>query len=138
MIHPPEGDSFLFGIFAYTLPDNTIYLRSGAHIANLKVSPSILVPVSVGDSNGRQASKLSFSLNKDADIRLLVYNADSGGIVYRSSFEDMSAGEQSITWNGKDDRGNYVKPGRYRLGLTAIDDNGFQSITRYVVQQVYY
>ena len=92
----------------------------------------------MGDTKGRQASKLSFSLNKAADIRLLVYNADSGGIVYRDSFEDMSAGEQTITWDGKDDQGNYVKPGRYRLGLTAIDGNGFQSITRYVVQQVYY
>jgi len=134
LIHPPAGDSFLFGIFGFTLPDNTIYVRSGAHIENLSVAPSIFVPDSV--TNTRSA--ISFSLTSTADVRLLIYNADEGTLVGRRRFNDLAAGDNTVAWDGKDDTGTFVSPGRYRLGVTAIDSNGFQSITNYVVQQVYY
>ena len=134
LIHPPSGDSFLFGIFGFTLPDNAIYVRSGSHIAGMAIAPSIFVPDSVGNPD----SKITFTLTNSADVRLIVYNADEGTIVARRSFSALSTGENTVLWDGKDDAGVYVSPGRYRLGITAIDSNGFQSITHYAVQQVYY
>jgi len=53
LIHPPPGDSFLFGIFAYTLPDNAIYVRSGAHLSNVSVAPSIFDPTGHVDDQAR-------------------------------------------------------------------------------------
>ncbi len=134
LIHPPAGDRFLFGIFGFTLPDNAIYVRSGSHITGLSVAPSIFVPDSVGNTK----SKLTFTLTNTADIRLVVYNADAGTIVARRNFPALPAGKNTISWDGKNDAGVFVSPGRYRLGITAIDSTGFQSITNYVVQQVYY
>ncbi len=134
LIHPPAGDEFLFGIFGFTLPDNAIYVRSGSHISDLTVSPSIFVPDSV--SNTR--STLSFTLTNAADISLLIYNADEGTLVAKRSFNGLAAGSNTVFWDGKNDAEIFVSPGRYRLGVTAIDNNGFQSITNYVVQQVYF
>ena len=134
LIHPPSGDSFLFGIFGYYLPDNSIYVRSGATIQNLTLSPSILVPDSVTNS----VSKLSFNLTNNADVRLTVYNADKGKLVASKTFTGLSAGANEVTWDGKNNQNIFVAPGKYRLGLTAIDSTGYQSITYYAVQQVYY
>jgi PKD repeat protein len=134
LIHPPSGDSFLFGLFGYTLPDNAIYVHSGAHIQDLTIAPAILVPDSIADS----VSRLSFTLTNAADVRLTVYNADEGTLMTSKIVTGLSAGANEVTWDGKNNQGIYVTPGKYRLGLTAIDSTGYQSITRYVVQQVYY
>ena len=134
LIHPPAGDSFLFGIFGYRLPDNAIYVRSGAHIQDVAITPSIYAP----DSVNQPKSKISFNLTGNADIKLQVYNADQGSLVASKTFTGLSTGENEVEWDGKNNAGIYVASGKYRLGVTAIDSNGFQSITYYVVQQVYH
>ena len=134
LIHPPAGDSFLFGIFGYYMPDNGVYVRSGANISEVVASPTIFVPDSVNDP----LSKLQFDLSNPASVRLTVYDAESGTLVLSRTDSGLAAGANEITWDGKNNQGVYVAPGKYRLGITAIDSNGYQSITQYVVQQVYY
>jgi PKD repeat protein len=134
LIHPPEGDSFLFGIFGYYLADNEIYLRSGAHVSDLSVSPTILTPDSVEGSQ----STILFTLSKASDVQLSINDADTGSLVSVISYPSLSEGENQIIWDGKNQTGEYVVPGRYRLGIKAVDQNGFQSITEYALQQVYY
>ena len=42
-----------------------------------------------------------------------------------------SAGKYSVKWDGKDDRGNYVKPGKYTLNIEAVREHGtYQLITQ--------
>ena len=43
-----------------------------------------------------------------------------------------------IQWDGKTSDGRYAAPGTYRLGVTAIQANGFRSLSSYVLQRVYY
>lgn len=78
MIQPPAGDSFLFGLWGYTLPNNAIYVRSGAHITGLAVSPSIFDPTGVPGCNNANFSTSAFTLNKPATIELVVTDVAAG------------------------------------------------------------
>lgn len=132
-MQPPSGDRFLFGLFGFTLADNGIYLKSGAHLTGLAVAPSIFNP-----GNPDEVSQLRFHLDKAADIELVVADADSGKRVTKRSVPGLPPGEGLITWDGTADDGTPVAPGRYRLGVTAIDAAGSRSITHYALQRVYY
>jgi PKD repeat protein len=134
LIKLPAGETFIIGIFAYRFPDNSIYVRSGANITNIAREPSILVP----DSVDNPVTKLTFDLSNKADIRLIIHNAETGKVVATFNFKNLVIGNNEITWDGKNNQGIYVKSGKYRLGITAIDANGYQSMTQYIVQQVYY
>ncbi|MFA7062095.1 MAG: PKD domain-containing protein [Pedobacter sp.] len=135
MLQPPSGDSFLFGLWGYYLANNAIYVRSGAHVTGLSVSPSIFDPTGVVTN----LSTSTFTLNKSATIELVVTDMDAGKEVARLQYPGIQAGNPtSITWDGKGNDGILLAPGRYRLGLTAIDDSGYKSLTVYALQRVYY
>lgn len=133
-----QGDSFLFGIFAYTLPDNAIFVRSAVQVAALTVTPSIFDP-SVIDINGqREQSKSTFSLSKTASVEFSVFDVTTGSIVTKQQFAQFPAGTATIAWDGTAPDGVHVAPGRYRLGVTAIDAHGNKSLTIYALQRVFY
>ena len=134
LIKLPVNETFIIGIFAYKFAANGLYVRSGANITKVVRTPSILVP----DSVNKPMTKLSFELSNKADVRLIIHNAETGKVVATFNFTGLAIGNNEITWNGKNNQGIYVKPAKYRLGITAIDANGYQSMTQYVVQQVYY
>lgn len=134
----PIGESFLFGIWGWTLPDNAIYVRSGAYIDGFTVKPRILVPSSRSNDKSKKISIATFNINKRASIKMTVDNADTGVRVYEEQFESLEAGEQSVTWDGYNDEGERVAPGVYRIGITPIDERDFRSTSRYILQQVYY
>lgn len=139
LVHPPAGDSFLFGIFGYTLPDNAVYVRSGAHVSGLAAAPSVYDPTGIQDDRGTpNASAITFTLSSPAAVDLVVSNTETGKIVAQWLYPGLGAGVQTITWNGKDNNGNYVVPGRYRLGVSAIDARGFKSLRLYTLQRIYY
>lgn len=138
MIHPPSGDSFLFGIFAYTLPDNAIYLRSGVHASALVVTPSILDPTGSALDSTPVLSTLAFNLNRSGSVELSVYDAETGALVRRQQFDGLAGGAQTVNWDGRDNAGALVAPGRYRLGVTGVSGSGGRSTTIYALQRVYY
>jgi flagellar hook assembly protein FlgD len=139
LIHPPAGDRFLFGIFGFTLANNAVYVRSGAHVSGLSVAPFYFDPSGhVDDLGAPERSTLGFSLSKAADVELLIADAESGGVLDRILYPGLPAGSNVIEWDGKTSDGVFVAPGRYRLGVTAIDASGFRSITLYALQRVYY
>jgi PKD repeat protein len=139
LIHPPSGDSFLFGIWSYTLANNAIYLHSGAHISNFSVAPSIFDPTGHIDDQGTpEQSRLTFDLSNPANVELVVSNAETGKKVAQRQFTGLAAGTNTISWDGRDDNGLVVASGRYRLGVVAIDSTGFRSLRLYALQRVYY
>jgi PKD repeat protein len=139
LIKPPERNPFLFGIWGYTLPDNAIYLRNGANPTELVVEPSIYNPTGNEDEQGtNNRSRITFSLNKTADVELLISNAETGVAVARRYHSNLSSGSNTVTWDGLDDNGLYVEPGRYRIGIVAIDATGYRSMRLYALQRVYY
>ena len=131
LFHPPAGDSFLYGLFGFTLSNNAVYVRSGTHVTGVSAEPSIANPL-------QEESRVSFTLNQAADVELTVSDASSGRAVARRTFTGLSSGANTVNWDGKADDGTYVAPGRYRIGITAIDGNGFRSITVYTLQRVYH
>jgi PKD repeat protein len=136
LISPAAGDSFLFGIFAYTLPDNAIYVRGGVQLDALRPSPPIFNPTAL--STGSPPCTLQFNVNLDATAELVIQNTETGAVTQRLQYPNLRAGTNTITWDGKASDGNYAAPGTYRLGLTAIQPSGLRSLTHYVLQRVYY
>lgn len=139
LIQPNPGDQFLFGIFGYYLPDNAIYVRSGAHLTNLTVTPSIFNPAGQVDNQGApERSALTFTLNKAANVELVINDAESGAFITRRFFTGLKAGSNTVYWDGRNDQGEWVAPGRYRLGLAATDNTGYRSLLLYALQRIYY
>ena len=138
LIHPPAGDSFLFGIFAYTLPNNAIYVRSGVHVSAVSSAPSIFDPTTSGDDGTAALSSVRFTLNRAGSVELSIHDATTGALVLRRTMNDIASGAQSITWYGRNGEGILVAPGRYRLGVAGIDETGARSTVVYTMQRVYY
>ncbi len=135
-IPQPVNDSFLFGVFAYELPDNGIYMRSAVHVDSVLVTPAILQPTSANGESGQ--SQILVNLDRAGSVRLTVNDADSGVAVASFNYPGLTGGENTITWDGKDNQGAFVAPGNYRLGVTGIDENGFATMTMYALQRVFY
>ncbi|QCI28956.1 PKD domain-containing protein [Caminibacter pacificus] len=135
-ITPPPGSYFLYGIWAYRLADNVIYVRNGAEVDNVQVSPSIFSPDI--NANDKKTLKVSFSLNKKAKIELEVYDAELGMLVATRTYNNIEAGDTYVLFDGKDNNGVYLRPGKYTVGIRAVDETGYRSIMKYNVFRIYY
>jgi len=94
---PPPGDSFLFGIWGYTLPDNAIYLSSAPTISNFSVQPTLNSPT----RDGSRPFRITFDLDQDADLELLIVNLATGSVVFTKRFPGITAGTgQTLAWDG--------------------------------------
>lgn len=138
IIKPAVGDSFLFGIFAYTLPDNGIFVRNGVLLSAMSSTPPIFDPTGLTPAATPIRCAVQFTISLPATAELTVQDAITGAVVNRLQYPNLPAGTQSVLWDGKASDGRYVAPGTYRLGLTAIQANGFRSLSTYVLQRVYY
>jgi PKD repeat protein len=138
LIKPATGDAFLFGIFGYTLPNNGVFVRNGVQLSGLTSSPPIFDPTGITTAATPNLCTVQFSLSLPANVELAVQDAVTGAVVARVQFPNLSAGVNSVLWDGKASDGRYVAPGTYRLGVTAIQANGFRSLTSYGLQRVYY
>lgn len=52
-----------------------------------------------------------------------VYTGDAGDMRTISS-ATRSAGKYSLKWDGRDDKGNYVKPGKYTVNIEVVREHG--------------
>jgi flagellar basal-body rod modification protein FlgD len=67
-----------------------------------------------------------------ADVKLQIVNA-AGQVVHAEAPSDLSAGDHTLTWNGKDLNGAKLPDGPYTLQVTAADGSGKAlSATTYV------
>jgi hypothetical protein len=138
LIDAPQGDRFLFGVFAYTLPDNAIYVRSGVHVGSVSASPSIYNPAQLSADGSQSLSEIQVELSRAGSAKLVINDAESGSTVAEFTYSNLAGGANTITWDGRDNNGNYVAPGTYRLGVSGIDDTGYESLTVFALQRIYY
>ena len=134
LIESPPNDSFLFGIFSYELPDNAIYIRSGSHVETLTAQPSILQPTQTTDAT----SRIAVTLDRPGSVQLTINDVDSGVRVFEQRFDNLEAGANTLSWNGRSQSSDLVAPGNYRIGAAAIDARGYKSTTVYTLQRVFY
>jgi flagellar hook assembly protein FlgD len=104
----------------------------------LTVFPPIFDPTGFADDGTPALSHAQFTLNRAGDAELAVYDADTGVLVRRQMITGLASGPQAVTWDGRNDAGVLVEPGRYRLSVTGVDAFGARSITIYALQRVYY
>jgi flagellar hook assembly protein FlgD len=138
VIYPPSGSYFMFGVWAYRLADNGIYLKSGSYVLNVSAEPPLFDPTSPSEDGRLAVSRITFSLTGDAAVELSVTDAQTGTLAASRTYNGLVAGENTIKWDGRNSAGDFLAPGRYRLGLTALDDNGSRSLTEYTLQRIYY
>ncbi len=138
IIKPSPGDSFLFGIFGYTLPDNGVFVRNGVQLSAMSSSPPIFDPTGLTPAATPIVCNVQFTLSLPATVELVVQDAISGAVVNRIQYPGLATGVNIVRWDGKTSDGRYAAPGTYRLGVTAIQANGFRSLSSYVLQRVYY
>jgi PKD repeat protein len=138
IIKPSPGDSFLFGIFGYTLPNNAVFVRNGVQLSAMSSTPPIFDPTGLTPQATPNLCSVQFTLSLPATAELVVQDAVSGAVVNRLQYPALAAGVNTVRWDGKTSDGRYAAPGTYRLGVTAIQANGFRSLSSYVLQRVYY
>lgn len=70
-------------------------------------------------SQGDREHDFKFNLPMDVtEAAIKVYNAD-GDVVRTYQLKDLKQGDNKITWNGQDERGNNMNPGEYRFAVEA-------------------
>jgi len=137
-ILPPPNRWFLYGVWAFYLADNAVYVKSGAHVSAIMATPPIYTPDS-HEEDGKQATlKIHFNLNKEATIELEVFDATEGVPVATRMFANVPAGDQIVEFDGKDNNGVYLHPGKYSVGIRAVDENGYRSMMEYTITRIHY
>ncbi len=66
---------------------------------------------------------LSFSLPTDAAVKVSILNS-KGENITDIDLGNMSKGNHTFQWDGKDSKGNYVADGTYSVIFSAVDANG--------------
>jgi flagellar basal-body rod modification protein FlgD len=74
------------------------------------------------DSSG--SAQVSFDLASDAERVVVTIKDESGAVVRTIEAEDLIAGRNEITWDGKDNDGRTRSEGKYRFEVEAFDRNG--------------
>ncbi|WP_179957424.1 PKD domain-containing protein [Exilibacterium tricleocarpae] len=134
----PPGDRFLFGLFAYTLPDNAILLERAPEITALSVEPNFY-GASTPDYNAASTAiaTLTFDLDKTANIEVQVTNLDTGNLIRDYLVPAVAAGAaRNLAWDGKANDGRFAEEGAYRLSVTAVDSTGSRSLKRAALVRV--
>jgi flagellar hook assembly protein FlgD len=141
LVHPSlYGDSqFIFGMTAYTLPSNGIFVETAPSISNVSVTPNYYDPFT-GDflSPQKPTANVSYALSKTSTVQLQVYRVGTNTLVRTIDIPNAAAGNGAVGWDGKNDNGILVDKGDYRLAVKAIDSAGNQSLVRYALMKVFY
>lgn len=134
-LNPMEGTEFTSQIAQFSQLEQQInsnsYLQEllkqrdygQQNLATSYIGKDVLVP---GDRLVKAASgdvTLGYSLEKTATkVTVGISNAD--GTTVRTFSGDGSKGRHLVTWDGKDDAGNVLPAGAYKITVQAYDANG--------------
>lgn len=133
------GEQYPITLWVYELPDNAIVITgSKPVINNLAVTNRTFNPAfNPYSTTTTQNVRVQFDISKDSTMDVVVI--DSTGLqIDRSTKPGLTAGANSISWDGRILKDELVPPGVYSLQLTAIDAKGNRSLPRYAVVTVRY
>lgn len=133
------GEQYPITLWVYELPDNAILITgSKPVINNLAVTNRTFNPAFNPYSTATtQNVRVQFDISKDSTMDIVAI--DSTGLqIDRSTKPGLTAGANSISWDGRNFNDELVPPGVYSLQLTAIDAKGNRSLPRYAIVTVRY
>ncbi len=100
------------------------------------VGRQVEVPGKALDLGSSGQASFTYKLGKDADTAAVGIR-DAAGNLVRTLPLDPKAGEHHVTWDGKDDAGNPVAAGGYKLDYAVFNAEGKpQSVTSFVAARV--
>ena len=134
-----SGGRWLVTIWSYDLTANGVVVYgSRPEITNIAADPNYYDPSYHADEPvGFRSVTVSYTLSQNADITLRVYDMNNN-LVRTIVQSGVPAGSNTITWDGKNDAGEFMVDKGYKLGLKAADSMGSQSMTMYVFIILYY
>jgi PKD repeat protein len=134
-----DDQQFIFGMTAFLLPQNAIYVELAPELTEVAVTPNYYDPATSDFLNPqRPNATIAFKLSKAATVRLQVLRAGTNAVLRTMERTNVAAGASMVTWDGRDDRGIFADKGDYRIALRAIDAAGNQSLVRYALLKVFY
>jgi len=139
---PPPGNVFVLGIWGYYLPDNAMCMTGGKpEITSVSADPHYYSPFSEKcDSQGNgEGIILSYNVSENVDsVELRVYSLENDGLIRTAVQYNISAGDNTFYWDGKNNNGEYPDIGDYQVGLIAKDAIGNESMLKYSLIRVDY
>jgi len=129
---PNSLNNLMPGIVRYALPDNVIYVKSMPRIENYQLKSTIMA------DPRRESIDFDVTLNKTGTVELVVADMDKGIEVATRVYPNLSGGEHSLSWDGKNNQDQYLAPSDYRLGVRSVDEKGNRSLFWYRTQRINY
>ena len=138
----PPGWYLIPGAWAYTLPDNAMYMTGGSpQITDIAAEPNYFSPFSEKcDENGMdEGIILIYNVSENvAQVEFRVYSLETGALLRTDVQNNILSGENTYFWDGKNNNGEYVDIGDYQVGIIATDGDGNVSMLRYTLIRVDY
>lgn len=136
---PTSESQFIWGMTAFTFPDNGIFVEAAPLITDVSATPNYFDP-STGNfiSPEKPTTKIGYTLSKPASVSVQVFRSGSNTLMRSIVLPNAASGVGTIEWDGRDDRGIFADKGDYRLAIKATDAAGNQSLVRYVLVRVFY
>jgi len=127
---------YAMGVWVWDLPDNAIIVASRPIISDVSKEPDYFDPAT-NPYGSQQQLEIRYRLSKPARVTLTI--EDAGSNVYKTIQQNQSgAGVFSAFWDGKNQNGDLLYPGTYKIGFEAVDDLGNRSIKTYCQFKIFY
>lgn len=82
--------------------------------------------ISIGPSGG---SEINFKLQSSAEEVEVIIRNESGNVVRKETLKGLASGDNSWTWDGKNDSGERMGEGKYQVEIAASNgDNNVESL----------
>ena len=137
-----SGDSLITGAWRYSMPGNAMVMTGGRpEIEAVTATPNYYSPFSekCDDQGLGEGVVIDYALTEDvASVQLRVYSLATGSLMRTFITGAASQGENVLFWDGKNNNGEYVDIGDYRIGLVATDAHGNDSLFRYTLVRIDY
>jgi flagellar basal-body rod modification protein FlgD len=99
------------------------------------VGKTIKASGSMFELGSGETYEIQYQLGEDADaVYVSIYNS-SGEAIKKIEMDQMTAGAQSVIWNGKDENGNAVPAGTYSFSVQAKNKDGESMATAAYIKE---
>jgi hypothetical protein len=120
------------GIVRYSLPANVIFVKETPRIDNFTLASTIIA------DPRREPVGIHLDLSKESTVELVVADMEKGIDVAHRLYPGLPPGRQMLSWDGKNNSGEYLAPGDYRVGVRSVDEHGARSLYWYRTQRIDY
>jgi len=132
----PTDTSYTISTSAWYLPDNAMIIEPRPILSHVIASPHYFNPA-FNPYAGEARLAISFSLSKEADVQATIWDPNNK-MIRQIMSEGMSAGPNTLYWDGLNSAGRLPAPGYYRVRLKAKDAAGNESQAVHSVFNLFY